>query len=224
VGEVGVLVHNEGSAYNGTITDPMQILYSLAAPLKKTQISAALKEANNPITIGEEVACNGPTGFVCTGMAITGHIMDDEFYWAGAIAEDRATANVLGVAVGYGIGKLFGIGKSFSAVPGKLQGKVVNSTSQNIKYLGRIEDLKGIPRSQTILDDLPDLGTPRANYYQNMSVIRKNLREGVTFKDASSFRPNSELAPTITWPTRTIGQTFYGAERNFMQNRELWPK
>ena len=87
-----------------------------------------------------------------------------------------------------------------------------------------MEDLIGIPRSQTILDDLPNLGSSKANYYQNMSVIRRNLREGVIFKDASSFRPNSELAPTITWPTRTVGQTFYGAERNLMQNRGLWPK
>lgn len=97
-------------------------------------------------------------------------------------------------------------------------------TSTKIKYLGRMEDLKGIPRSQTILDDLPNLGSPKANYYQNMSVIRRNLREGVTFKDASWFRPNSELAPTLSWPTRTVGQTFYGAERNLMQNRGLWPK
>lgn len=92
-------------------------------------------------------------------------------------------------------------------------------TSTNIKYLGRMEDLKGIPRSQTILDDLPNLGSPKANYYQNMSVIRRNLREGVIFKDASWFRPNSELAPILSWPTRTVGQTFYGAERNLMQNR-----
>ena len=81
-----------------------------------------------------------------------------------------------------------------------------------------MEDLIGIPRSQTILDDLPNLGSSKANYYQNMSVIRRNLREGVIIKDASSFRPNSELAPTITW------QTFYGAERNLMQNRGFWPK
>jgi hypothetical protein len=93
-----------------------------------------------------------------------------------------------------------------------------------VKYLGRMEDLQGIPRNQTILDELPDLGSPKANYYQNMSVIRRNLREGVTFKDASWFRPSSELAPSISWPTRTVGQTFYGAERNLMINRGLWSK
>jgi hypothetical protein len=88
-----------------------------------------------------------------------------------------------------------------------------------------MEDLEGIPRSQTIIDDLPNLGSHKANYYQNMSVVRRNLREGVTFKDASWFRPNLEPAPLFPqWPTRTVGQTFYGAERNLMQNRGLWPK
>jgi hypothetical protein len=118
---------------------------------------------------------------------------------------------------------LFAAKKGVQGSVGKV-GVGAAKMSTNIKYLGRMEDLKGIPRSQTILDDLPNLGSPKANYYQNMSVIRRNLREGVTFKDASWFRPNSELAPTLSWPTRTVGQTFYGAERNLMQNRGLWPK
>jgi hypothetical protein len=70
-----------------------------------------------------------------------------------------------------------------------------------------MEDLKGIPRSQTILDELPNLGSAKANYYQNMSVIRRNLREGVTFKDASWFRPNSELAPTLLNPAASVRGT-----------------
>lgn len=90
-----------------------------------------------------------------------------------------------------------------------------------IKFIGRMEDLKGIPRNQTILDELPNLGSVKANYYQNMSVIRRNLREGVTFKDASFFRPNSQLAPTLLRPGRTIGQTFLGAERLLLKNRGL---
>ena len=92
-----------------------------------------------------------------------------------------------------------------------------------VKYIGRLEDLKGIPRNQTILDDLPDLGNPKANYYQNMSVLRKAIRDGYTIKDASSFRPNSELAPTLLNPNRTIGQTFLGAERLLLKNKGLLP-
>lgn len=56
-----------------------------------------------------------------------------------------------------------------------------------------------------------------------MSVLRKALRDGYEIKDASWFRPNSELAPTIFNPNRTIGQTFLGAERNLLNNRGLWP-
>jgi RHS repeat-associated protein len=92
-----------------------------------------------------------------------------------------------------------------------------------VKYIGRLEDLKGIPQSQTLLDDLPNLGNPKANYYQNMSVLRKSLRDGYTIKDASWFRPNSELAPTLLNPNRTVGQTFLGAERLLLKNRGLWP-
>ena len=92
-----------------------------------------------------------------------------------------------------------------------------------VKYIGRLEDLKNIPREQTFLDQLPNLGSPKANYYKNMTVVRKALRDGFTIKDASWFRPNSELAPTILNPTRTVGQTFLGAERNLLKNRGLWP-
>ena len=95
--------------------------------------------------------------------------------------------------------------------------------ASKVKYIGRLEDLKGIPRSQTLLDDLPNLGSPKANYYQNMSVLRKAIRDGYTIKDASFFRPNSQLAPTLLNPNRTVGQTFLGAERLLLKNRGLWP-
>jgi RHS repeat-associated protein len=92
-----------------------------------------------------------------------------------------------------------------------------------VKYIGRMEDLTGIPREQTLLDDLPDLGSPKANYYQNMSILRKAIRDGYELIDQSAFRPASEAAPTLSWPTRTIGQTFYGAERNLLINSGIWP-
>lgn len=98
---------------------------------------------------------------------------------------------------------------------------VDGANSAPVKYIGRMEDLKGIPRGQTLLDDLPDLGSPRANYYQNSSVLRKALHDGFEIRDASAFRSNSELAPTPDWPTRTIGQTFTGAERLILDNKGL---
>jgi len=95
--------------------------------------------------------------------------------------------------------------------------------AEKVKYIGRLDDLKNIPTSRTLLGELPHLGNPRANYYQNMSVLRRYIRDGYTIKDASFFRPDSELAPTLLRPTRTVGQTFLGAERLLLKNRGLWP-
>jgi hypothetical protein len=103
--------------------------------------------------------------------------------------------------------------------------KGIGTKTGTVKYLGRMEDLRNIPRSQTILDEVPNLGSTKANYYQNMSVIRRNVREGVTFEDASSSRLKSDDAPLLPyWPSRTVGQSTYGAEKNLMINKGLWPK
>ena len=108
------------------------------------------------------------------------------------------------------------------ATVGKLFGAITNRISK-IKYIGRLEDLKGIPRSKTLLDELtPNLGSPKANYYRNMSVLRKAIRDGYKIKDASWFRPNSQVVNPL-YPHVTIRQTFLGAERNLLSNKGLWP-
>jgi hypothetical protein len=66
---------------------------------------------------------------------------------------------------------------------------------------------------------LPNLGSPRANYYQNSSVLRKALRDGFEIRDASVFRPNWSPDPTLLRPDRTIWQSFLGAERNILENK-----
>jgi len=68
---------------------------------------------------------------------------------------------------------------------------------------------------------LPDLGSPKLNYYQNSSVLRRALRDGYQIRDKSWFRPNSEAAPLPGMPNRTIGQSFLGAERLILQNKGL---
>jgi len=97
----------------------------------------------------------------------------------------------------------------------------IESKAEKVKYIGRLSDLKDVSREMTLLDQLPNLGNPKANYYQNMSVLRKSLRDGYKIIDKSAFRPNSELAPTLLNPNRTVGQTFLGAERNLIKNRGL---
>ena len=107
-----------------------------------------------------------------------------------------------------------------AAIAEGLQGTRVAGDA-GIKYIGKLEDLQGIPRSQTLLDQLPDLGSARANYYQNSSVLRKALRDGYEIRDASAYRPNGSLDPTRLRPDRTVGQSFLGAERNILNNKGL---
>ena len=79
-------------------------------------------------------------------------------------------------------------------------------TAPGVKYIGKLDDLLSIPRSQTLLDDLPNLGSARANYYQNSSILRKALRDGYEIRDASAFRLNSTPDPTLLWPNRRWGK------------------
>lgn len=112
-------------------------------------------------------------------------------------------------------------------------GPQFNGLSPNrTAVIGRMPDLQkpGAIRAgeYTIADRLPYLGNPKADYYQNMSVLRREMRRGEPIRDASSFRPDTDLAPTPLWPDRTIRQSFTGAERNQLTNRgwtrdsELW--
>jgi len=90
-----------------------------------------------------------------------------------------------------------------------------------VVYIGKLRDLEGIPPSQTLLPQLPNLGNPKANYYQNMSVLRRKLWEGYEVHDASKFRLSSDPDPLPTWPDRTLGQSGLGAERNLLNNHGL---
>jgi RHS repeat-associated protein len=93
--------------------------------------------------------------------------------------------------------------------------------SIGVKYIGKLDDLRDIPREQTLLDDLPDLGSAKENYYQNSSVLRKALRDGFEIRDASAYRPNWVSDATLLRPERTVGQSFLGAERNILNNKGL---
>jgi hypothetical protein len=95
---------------------------------------------------------------------------------------------------------------------------------EKVVYIGRMEDLAGIPKEQTLLPELEkSLGSPKADYYRNMSVARRKVWEGYTIKDASSFRKFSDPAPTNLRPDRTVGQTFYAAEKIMFQYRGILP-
>jgi hypothetical protein len=71
--------------------------------------------------------------------------------------------------------------------------------------IGRVKDLENLgPGERSLLDRLPDLGSPKANWQQNSGVLRSEMNRGVPIRDAS--------------PGDSGGQ-FLNAERNLLMDR-----
>ncbi len=71
--------------------------------------------------------------------------------------------------------------------------------------IGRTPDLKNLgPNEQSLIDRLPNLGSPKANWEQNAGVLRQIMKEGRPIRDAS--------------PGDT-GGPFLNAERNLLRDR-----
>ena len=109
-----------------------------------------------------------------------------------------------------------GLGSAFEGAP---YVATADSEVSAGAVIGRMSDLNNYELQSgqyTLLDRLPDLGSPQANYYQNMSVLRAEMRNGQPILDVSG--PDTDPAPTDLNPCRTIRQTFTGAERNQLRN------
>ncbi|WP_419632435.1 hypothetical protein, partial [Thiolapillus sp.] len=79
------------------------------------------------------------------------------------------------------------------------------STRGRTTVIGRVKDLQNLRKGeQSLLNRLPDRGSPKANWKQNSSVLRKEMARGKPIRDAS--------------PGDTSGQ-FLNAERNLLRNR-----
>ena len=71
--------------------------------------------------------------------------------------------------------------------------------------IGRVKDLKNLKQGErSLLDRLPDQGSPKANWKQNSGVLRQEMSKGRPIRDAS--------------PGDTAGQ-FLNAERNLLKDR-----
>ena len=72
-------------------------------------------------------------------------------------------------------------------------------------------DIKGLrPGENSLLKHLPDQGSPRANWKQNSSVLRREIRKGNPIRD-SGVNPDGTL---IDYPG-----SFLNAERNLLRNQ-----
>jgi len=77
--------------------------------------------------------------------------------------------------------------------------------AETTTVIGRVKDLQKLgPGEKSLLDRLPNLGNPKANWQQNAGVLREEMRLGRPIRDAS--------------PLDTTGQ-FLKAERNLLLDR-----
>jgi hypothetical protein len=81
----------------------------------------------------------------------------------------------------------------------------VEVAKETTTVIGRVRDLKNLAAGEkSLLDRLPNLGNPKANWKQNAGVLREEMRRGLPIRDAS--------------PGDTAGQ-FLNAERNLLRDR-----
>ncbi len=102
-------------------------------------------------------------------------------------------------------------------------GKIKKFKRRGNAVIGKMPDLKARGAlkdgEHTLLDKLPNQGSPKANWKQNSSVLREEMRNGVPIRDASAHKPDGFPDPTPDNPSRTVGQSFLGAERNELRNK-----
>ncbi len=81
----------------------------------------------------------------------------------------------------------------------------------NRTVIGKIKDLDNLaPNENTLLKHLPDQDSPRANWRQNSSVLRQEIRNGNPIRDAS-LNPDGTL--------KNYPGSFLEAERNLLRNQ-----
>jgi hypothetical protein len=85
------------------------------------------------------------------------------------------------------------------------------TVAPNRTVIGKVKDLDNLaPGENTLLKHLPDQGTPRANWRQNSSVLRQEIRKGNPIRDAS-LNPDGTL--------KNYPGSFLEAERNLLRNQ-----
>lgn len=78
--------------------------------------------------------------------------------------------------------------------------------------IGKVKDLQNLAAGEkSLLDRLPNLGNPKANWSQNSGVLREEMRQGLPIRDATVNPSTGEL---IQHPG-----SFLNAERNLLKDR-----
>ena len=101
---------------------------------------------------------------------------------------------------------------SYDGVLGCCVAPRLPGVGDDVVVIGKVDDLNATtlaPGERTLLDQLPNQGSPRANYVQNDSVLRTEMSRGVPIRDAS-------VSPTTGELVNNTG--FLRAERDILLN------
>lgn len=105
-------------------------------------------------------------------------------------------------------------------IPGASLGKLAGSavaTEAAITVIGRVKDLRQLPKGfRSLLDRLPDKGSPRANWAQNSGVLRSEMRRGAPIHDMSPGDDAGVFLNAERSLLRDRGWTFDGSSSNWM--------
>jgi hypothetical protein len=109
-----------------------------------------------------------------------------------------------------GIGDVPAATAKITARTGKYVAKNAAKAAENTTtVIGRVKDLQKLaPGEKSLLDRLPNLGNPKANWKQNSGVLRQEMNRGLPIRDAS--------------PLDRTRATFLHAERNLLENHGWW--
>lgn len=70
--------------------------------------------------------------------------------------------------------------------PVSATGVAAKTAPESTAVIGKVKDLGKVGDSEyTLLDRLPDLGSPKANWKQNSGVLRQEMGRGLPIRDAS---------------------------------------
>ena len=91
-----------------------------------------------------------------------------------------------------------------------------HAAKTEVTVIGRVKDLQNLGAGErSLLDRLPDLGSPKLNWKQNSGVLRQEMNRGLPIRDASVGDTSGQFLNAERYLLRDRGWTFDG-------NTSLW--
>jgi hypothetical protein len=109
-----------------------------------------------------------------------------------------------------------GAGKTVAKLAGTVDDVGTLAAKTEVTVIGRVKDLQNLGAGErSLLDRLPDFGSPKLNWKQNSGVLREEMNRGLPIRDASVGDTSGQFLNAERYLLRDRGWTFDG-------NTSLW--